>query len=162
MRVDITSAAFKADPFPFYARLRAAAPVHPVALPDGRTAWLVARYDDVAGVLKDERFAKDPLNALTPGQQARQPWVPGFARPLFVAGTSKWGLLLAVPHIWLFMRYVRALIRERRAQSRDDLVSALARAEEAGGRLGEDEPVAMVVLLLVAGHETTVNLIASG
>src|SRR5436190_2029766 len=70
MRVDISSPGFKADPFPFYGRLRASAPVHPITLPDGRAAWLVARYDDVAAVLKDERFAKDPLNALTPGQQA--------------------------------------------------------------------------------------------
>ena len=62
MKVDISGAAFKADPFPFYARLRAESPVFPVALPDGRTAWLVTRYDDVAAVLKDERFAKDPLN----------------------------------------------------------------------------------------------------
>src|SRR5262245_46660562 len=82
MKMDISSAAFKADPFPFYTRLRAAAPVHPVPLPDGRTAWLVTRYDDVAAVLKDERFAKDPLNALSPEQHARQPWIPAFARPL--------------------------------------------------------------------------------
>src|SRR5262245_60328407 len=82
MKADISSPAFKADPFPFYARLRAASPAHPVTLPDGRAAWLVTRYDDVAAVLKDDRFAKDPLNALTPEQQARQPWMPGFFRPL--------------------------------------------------------------------------------
>lgn len=82
MKVDISSPAFKADPFPFYARLRAESPVHPVTLPDGRTAWLVTRYDDVAAVLKDERFAKDPLNALSAEQQARLPWMPGFFRPL--------------------------------------------------------------------------------
>jgi cytochrome P450 PksS len=41
-------------------------------------------------------------------------------------------------------------------------VSALIQAEEGGNRLSEDELVAMVLLLLVAGHETTVNLIASG
>ena len=41
-------------------------------------------------------------------------------------------------------------------------MSALARAEEAGQQLSEDELVAMVVLLLVAGHETTVNLIGNG
>src|SRR5262249_41945993 len=51
---------------------------------------------------------------------------------------------------------------ERRARPRDDLVSALAQAEEEGQQLSEDELVAMVVLLLVAGHETTVNLIGSG
>ena len=39
---------------------------------------------------------------------------------------------------------------------------ALVQAEEAGERLSEDELVAMVFLLLVAGHETTVNLIGNG
>src|SRR5215510_140981 len=81
-KVDISSSRFKADPYPFYARLRARAPVYPVTLPDGRTAWLVTRYDDVAAALKDERLAKDPHNALTPQQLARQPWMPAFFRPL--------------------------------------------------------------------------------
>jgi cytochrome P450 PksS len=42
------------------------------------------------------------------------------------------------------------------------LISALVQAEEAGDSLSEDEMLAMVFLLLVAGHETTVNLIACG
>src|SRR5207237_2951893 len=44
----------------------------------------------------------------------------------------------------------------------DDLISALVRAEEAGDSLSEEELRAMVFLLLVAGHETTVNLIGNG
>jgi len=50
----------------------------------------------------------------------------------------------------------------RRANPQDDLVSALIHAEDAGGKLCADELLAMVFLLLVAGHETTVNLIGSG
>lgn len=80
--VDIVSRAHKADPIPFYARLRAERPVHRVILRWGRPAWLVTRYDDVAAVLKGARFAKDPLNALTPNQAAKQPWVPAMFRPL--------------------------------------------------------------------------------
>src|SRR5262245_46229932 len=80
--VDIASPAFKADPFPFYARLRAESPVFRVTLPDGRAAWLVTRYDDVAQALRDERLAKDRLRALTPGQMAKQPWMPELFRPL--------------------------------------------------------------------------------
>ena len=57
--INIASPVFKANPYPFYARLRNEAPVFRVMLPDGRPAWLVTRYDDVAAVLKDERFAKD-------------------------------------------------------------------------------------------------------
>jgi hypothetical protein len=43
--VNITSAAFNADPYPFDARLRAEAPVHRVTLPDKQTAWIITRYD---------------------------------------------------------------------------------------------------------------------
>jgi cytochrome P450 PksS len=54
------------------------------------------------------------------------------------------------------------LVKARRANPEDDLVTALVRAEEAGDQLSEDELVAMIFLLLVAGHETTVNLIDNG
>jgi cytochrome P450 PksS len=50
----------------------------------------------------------------------------------------------------------------RRISPEDDLISALIRAEEEGDKLSQDELLAMAFLLLVAGHETTVNLIASG
>ena len=45
---DLASPRFKAGPHPFYARLRAEAPVWRTTLPDRRAAWLVTRYDDVA------------------------------------------------------------------------------------------------------------------
>jgi cytochrome P450 PksS len=53
-----------------------------VTLPDGQTAWLIAHYDDVASALKDERLAKDKLQALTQGQVAKQRWVPAMFKPL--------------------------------------------------------------------------------
>ena len=248
--VNIASPAFKANPYPFYARLRAETPVHRVTLPDGQAAWLITRYDDVAAALKDERLAKDKLKALTPGQVAKQPWVPAMFKPLernmldldppdhtrlrglvhkaFTPGlveqmrpriealcgalldavqtrgrmdlihdyalpvpttiiaemlgvppvdrhnfhrwsrtmlsstATAWGKLWAIPAAVRFVRYLRNLIRARRAGPRDDLLSALVRAEEAGEKLSEDELLAMAFLLLVAGHETTVNLIGNG
>ena len=57
--VDLTSPAFRADPYPTYARWRAEAPVCRVKLPDKQTAWLVTRYDDAVTVLKDPRFGND-------------------------------------------------------------------------------------------------------
>jgi cytochrome P450 PksS len=66
------------------------------------------------------------------------------------------------PAVWGFTRYLKRLFALRRAEPGDDLTTALVRAEEAGERLGEDELLAMAFLLLIAGHETTVNLIASG
>ncbi|MGH7366853.1 MAG: cytochrome P450 [Candidatus Rokuibacteriota bacterium] len=58
--------------------------------------------------------------------------------------------------------YFRELIAERRAAPRDDMLSALIAAEEAGDKLSEEELLATCILLLVAGHETTVNLIGNG
>lgn len=247
---NLASPQFKADPFGFYARLRATAPVHHVTLPGKRSAWLVTRYDDVVAILKDDRLAKDPLNALSDDQRAKQPWLPGFLKPLsrnmldldgadharlralvhkaftprlieqlrgriqtladdllsavpdksrldlirdyalplpitiisdllgvpqadrqqfgrwsrrIVAVTaSPLDLPLVLPAIWQFMRFVRRLCAIRRADPQDDLLSALLHAEEAGDTLSEDELLAMVVLILIAGHETTVNLIGNG
>jgi len=75
---------------------------------------------------------------------------------------SRWGMIKAVPNILAFLRYIRRLVKLRRIEPRDDLVSSLVQAEEAEDRLSEDELVAMIFLLLVAGHETTVNLIGNG
>jgi cytochrome P450 len=72
------------------------------------------------------------------------------------------GLLRALPDQRLLIRYLRKLIAERRQEPRDDLITALVQAEEAGDKLSETEMVAMLILLLVAGYETTVNLIGSG
>ena len=238
---DLASPRFKANPYPFYARLRAEAPVYCTKLAN-RHAWLVTRYDDVLRVLKDGRFAKDwytqmpwvlrfvsgpltrsmlnldppdhtrlrtlvqkaftprliersreriqdvcddLLNAVAP--DGRMELVRGYALPLpltmiaellgippqdrlrlhswarrGVAASTGIDFLRALPTTWLSIRYVRRLIEQRRARPHDDLVTALVQAEEAGDTLSEDELLAMVVLLLIAGYETTVNLIASG
>jgi cytochrome P450 len=58
--------------------------------------------------------------------------------------------------------YFRGLIAQRRAAPRGDLLSALIAAEEAGDTLNENELLATCILLLIAGHETTVNLIGNG
>jgi cytochrome P450 PksS len=250
---DLASPAFKANPYPFYARLREGAPVWRTTLRDRRPAWLVTRYDGVARVLKDDTFAKDKLNAMDPEQQAKTPWIPGFLKPIernmldldapdhmrlralvskaftprlierlrgriealcdelfdemeregerrggadLIAGyalplpATVIAELLGVPaedhkkfHRWSsrlvsvssnrdmlrflpaalsFVRYLRKMVERRRADPKDDLMSALVRTEEEGDKLSEDELLAMGFLLLVAGHETTVNLIASG
>jgi cytochrome P450 len=248
---DLASPEFKADPYPFYARLRAEAPVYPVTVhvPDRRRAWLVTRYDDVAGVLKDRRLVKDRRNLSPANGTGREPWVPGFVKPLrrnmldlddpdhgrlrslvhraftprlverlreriqdlaerllddaaragrlelladyalpltitviadllgvpahdqsrfrrwsnaMVGAASPADFLLALPSIYRLTRYLRKAIERRRQEPQDDLLSALVQAEEGGDRLSTDELLAMAALLLIAGHETTVNLIASG
>ena len=58
--------------------------------------------------------------------------------------------------------YLGEVIEHRRRHLGDDLLSALIQAEEAGDRLTHAELLSFVVLLYVAGHETTVNLIGNG
>ena len=246
---NLASPHFKANPYPFYARLRAEAPVYRTVLPTRQAAWLVTRYEDVLTVLKDERFAKDRSGAMTAEQHAKAPWVPGFLKPLernmldldgrdhmrlrslvhkaftprlverlrvriqtlcdellaaarptgsielirqyalplpvtiiaemlgvpakdrrkfhswskhVVSVSSNADFLRVLPYLWLFLRYLHTLLEQHRANPQDDLITALVQAEEAGDTLSEDELLSMVFLLLIAGHETTVNLIGSG
>jgi cytochrome P450 PksS len=248
--VDLGSPAFKANPYPFYAKLRAGAPFYPLVMADKRTGWLATRYDDVVALLKDERFVNQERSVRTPEQAARAPWVPKAFKPLqrnllsldapdhtrlralvqkaftprliesmreriqsltddlldaaiaqgrmdlirdyalplpaiIIAGmlgvpqrdrhrfhrwsnalvstrSSLWGILQTLPRVVAFLRYIRRQVKARRAAPGDDLTSALVTAHEAGDRLSEDELLSMVFLLLVAGHETTVNLIGNG
>ena len=59
-------------------------------------------------------------------------------------------------------RYLQGEVEARRSEPRDDLLSAMVAAEEAGERLSTQELFATCILLLVAGNETTTNLIANG
>ena len=58
--------------------------------------------------------------------------------------------------------YFRGIIGQRRREPRDDLVSRLVEAEDEGDKLTADETITMLRLLLVAGNETTTNLIGNG
>jgi cytochrome P450 len=62
--------------------------------------------------------------------------------------------------LWL-RDYLRGLVEQRRQDPGDDLMSGLIHVEESGDQLTEEEIIATCNLLLVAGHETTVNLIAN-
>jgi cytochrome P450 len=61
-----------------------------------------------------------------------------------------------------FVEYLHDLIALKRRHPGDDLTSALVGARDGSDQLSEDELTSMMYLLLVAGHETTVNLIANG
>jgi cytochrome P450 len=81
---------------------------------------------------------------------------------MLALGGLKFRMLRALPTVWQFAGYLRRLIRNKRTTLQDDLLSALILAEQDGQKLNEDELVAMIFLLLIAGHETTVNLIGNG
>ena len=85
-------------------------------------------------------------------------WASHFSSTSSVAGLF-WGLLTGVRRL---LRYCREEFRRQTRHPRGGLMAALVEAEEAGHRLSEDELVAMVFLLLAAGHETTLHQIAMG
>ena len=60
------------------------------------------------------------------------------------------------------LRFVREIVREKKTNPGEDILTHLIFAEEDGDRLSEDEVVAMVFLLVIAGFETTVHLITNG
>jgi pimeloyl-[acyl-carrier protein] synthase len=61
-----------------------------------------------------------------------------------------------------FAEYFGGLVADRRAHPRGDLLTALIAAEDEGQKLSGEELLSTAILLLVAGHETTVNLISNG
>ncbi|WP_129703603.1 cytochrome P450 family protein [Priestia megaterium] len=61
-----------------------------------------------------------------------------------------------------FVAYLEKLIEQKRVSPEEDLMSYLIQAEEGGDRLTVSELYGVVMLLIVAGHETTVNLISNG
>lgn len=78
-------------------------------------------------------------------------------------GFSGWGLIRTL--LWDLRqttRFVREIIERKSKQPGDDILTALIDVEEEGERLHEDELVAMVFLLMIAGFETTMHLITNG
>ena len=61
-----------------------------------------------------------------------------------------------------FLGYIHTLLDEKRAHPGNDLISSLVQVKEQGDQLQENELVSMIFLLIVAGHETTVNLLGNG
>ncbi|MEO8609050.1 MAG: cytochrome P450 [Chloroflexota bacterium] len=81
---------------------------------------------------------------------------------LEISAGTKLQMLGKVSNMFQMYRFFKGLIKLRRSNPGDDLVSALVLAEQDGDRLNEDELIAMIFILLLAGHETTVNLIGNG
>lgn len=94
---DIFDPAFRADPYPAYARYRAADPVHrgrPPTPGEHTTGWwYIFRYDDVAAILKDSRFGR----SFAPALDAPPPPVPPEEREPFWDMYARWTLALEPP-----------------------------------------------------------------
>ena len=74
---------------------------------------------------------------------------------------SLWGIVRVVPGLRKTMRYLRGQFEEVKRNPRAGLMTALVEAEQEGDRLSENELISMVMLLLLAGHETTVHLLSN-
>jgi cytochrome P450 len=256
---EMMSPAVRANPYPFYARLRQLGPVLPIKSPFGPAAFmmrgptfLLTRYEDVSAALRDPRLVNDRMaatgdnpdamnrwwiprifrtfansmvgkdgadhrrlrdlvhKAFTPGmieglagqvqqmvtrmldEAERKPTsdlIADLALPLPLTVISEMmgvpekertqfrrvmlklvesvsmgaaRFILNYPTALQLERILQRLVDLRRVQPGDDLITGLVQAEEAGDRLSQQELLAMVFLLLLAGHETTVNLIGNG
>ena len=82
-------------------------------------------------------------------------WASGFTR---FTGTI--GLISLIPNILAMRRYLEGQLNVVRARGGTGLIAELVRVEQEGGQISRDELVAMVFLLLFAGHETTTHLIS--
>jgi len=90
-------------------------------------------------------------------------WATPLARSLDPAqGMSEAEVKQAAQAAMQMGEYMAGLIAERGAQPRDDLLSGLLAGDDPDGRMDERDLVVTMILLLVAGHETTVNLITNG
>jgi cytochrome P450 len=86
----------------------------------------------------------------------------GDIAPILDPFTSPETLQTAIQTAGLFVMYFADLIEKRRADPQDDLLSALVAAEEGGEHLNMEELIGLCVLVFIAGHETTQNLIGNG
>lgn len=77
-------------------------------------------------------------------------------------GLTPRNVLKLLPNLVRMARFFQRLVDEHRGRPRDDLTTALMDAREQGDRLSDPEMTAMLFVLLLAGHETTVNLIGNG
>jgi pimeloyl-[acyl-carrier protein] synthase len=90
-------------------------------------------------------------------------WSDDFA--LLVSSSGQPAPVIASRGAWAvycLQKYLRRLVRERRAKPGNNLLDAMIAAEESGDVLTEQELVSNALLLLVAGHITTTHLIGSG
>ena len=89
-------------------------------------------------------------------------WSGDIVRFMATARPDAEVLMLSQDALLALRDYFRGILTARRHDPREDLISALVAAEEAGDRLSEEELLSTLVTILIGGHETTTSLIASG
>lgn len=118
---------------------------------DGSPADLVERY---ARLLPLEVICE----LLGLPQSDRSKFTAWAGRVTDISGIS--GILKMLPGIWAMKRYLEKRLDLVRESGGEGLIGELVQAEKEGAQISRDEMVAMVFLLLFAGHETTTHLIS--
>jgi cytochrome P450 len=129
----------------------------------------------IANTLADELFAEGSPADLIDRYARKLPLsvicellgLPLADRPKFTAWagnlarfTGPIAFLGAVPKIFAMKRYMAERLEAAHAEGGTGLIAELVRVEKEGGRISRDEMIAMLFLLLIAGHETTTHLIS--
>jgi cytochrome P450 len=88
-------------------------------------------------------------------------WSDDLAAVVFVSGNDSDRIGRAEAAMKHISEFLRPIVRSRRQDPREDLITALVFAEENGKHLSEEEIIANVMLMVFAGHETTMNLLSN-
>src|SRR5437016_5333508 len=171
---------FHADPYSFYHRLRSVEPVHQTSM----GFWVLTRYDDVVMVLRDPRFGRDGFEHLLAAVYGDDRESGRLSRSMLFRDPPDHTRLRALvskaftPRVIESMRaHIREIVDRLLDRVQDshgmDVIADLAYplpvtvicemlGVPAGDKLSEGELLATCILLFIAGHETTVNLIGNG
>lgn len=147
------------------------------AFTKGQLAKLETRIDTLTNELLDKAVVKGtvdlkeayalpiPVSVIQQMVGVADEDMPRFQGGLSAMKDGFSGWAIARTLFWDLPRlegFVRSLIARKRSQPGDDILTSLIQAEDEGHQLTEDELVSMVFLLIIAGYETTVQLITNG
>lgn len=137
---------------------------HIAAIVDDQLDWLEQSTDRHGNVSFQQNFARTiPLRVIGELLGLPEEDHEKFTRwCIFSGAEGSIGTLWAMLGLGKLQRYLRKQFELCRQKPRPGMMSALVQAEQDGDRLSEEELVASVMLLLLAGHETTTHLITVG
>ncbi|MGZ7036504.1 MAG: cytochrome P450, partial [Ilumatobacteraceae bacterium] len=104
----------------------------------------------------------DYLGIPADGREQVRAWAEDLGAVIFVSGNDENRMAKGDKAMSELVEFLRPVVRDKRTNPADDLLSGMVAAEERGDFLSEDEVIANAVLMVFAGHETTMNLLANG
>lgn len=95
------------------------------------------------------------------GRERMRQWAEDLGAVIFVSGHDEDRMAKGEAAMTELVEFLRPIVRDKRTNPRSDLLTGMVQAEERGDFLSEDEVIANAVLMVFAGHETTMNLLAN-